>query len=132
MNKFSIIIPCYNAEPYLERCLNSVISQSYKNFEIIIINDGSTDKSLEIIEKYLNIFGNIKCINQANQGVAIVRNNGINQISGNKFIFVDADDYINPDLLWQLNEVLKKRNSDIIRFNANLITTEGVNEKKYF
>ena len=132
MNKFSIIIPCYNAEPYLERCLNSIISQSYKNFEIIIINDGSTDKSLEIIEKYLNIFGNIKCINQTNQGVAIARNNGINQISGNKFIFVDADDYINPDLLGLLNEVLKKRNSDIIRFNANLITTEGVNEKKYF
>lgn len=131
-NKFSIIIPCYNAEPYLERCLNSIISQSYKNFEIIIINDGSSDKSLEIIKKYLNIFGNIKCINQKNQGVAIARNNGINQISGNKFIFVDADDYINPDLLWHLNEVLKKRNSDIIRFNANLITTEGVNEKKYF
>lgn len=132
MNKFSIIIPCYNAEPYLERCLNSIISQSYKNFEIIIINDGSTDKSLEIIEKFSNVFDNIKCINQANQGVAIARNNGIDQISGNKFIFVDADDYINPDLLLHLNETLKRRNSDIVRFNANLISTDGVNEKKYF
>lgn len=132
MNKFSIIIPCYNAELYLERCLNSIISQSYKNFEIVIINDGSTDRSLEIIEKYLNVFDNIKCINEENHGVAIARNHGINQISGNKFIFVDADDYISPELLWHLNEVLKISNSDIIRFNANLITTGSIDEKKYF
>ena len=132
MNKFSIIIPCYNAEKYIDRCLNSIINQSYKNFEIIIINDGSTDKSLEIIQKYMNHYDNILCITQDNQGVAIARNKGIEYISGNKFIFVDADDTINSELLFNLNELLSTKDSNIVRYNANLIEDKIINETKYF
>lgn len=132
MNKFSIIIPCYNAEEYIVRCLDNIMNQIYKNFEVIIINDGSTDRSLEIIKDYQMRFKNIKCINQVNEGVACARNNGIKHINGNKFIFVDADDYINPYLLLYLNKTLEEKDCDIVRYNANLITKKGEDNKKYF
>ena len=109
MNKFSIIIPCYNEEKYIERCLKSIIKQTYRNFEIIIINDGSTDKSLDIIKKYQERNKCIKCVNQENMGVAATRNNAIKYITGNKFIFIDADDFINPYLLYYLNKSLVEK-----------------------
>lgn len=132
MNKFSIIITCYNAEEFIGRCLDSIMNQNYKNFEVIIINDGSTDRSLEIIKKYQMTFKNIKCINQVHKGVACARNNGIKHIEGNKFIFVDADDYINQYLLFHLNKTFTEKNSDIVRYSANLITKNGIDNKKYF
>lgn len=132
MNKFSIVIPCYNAEKYIERCLESIMKQTYKNFEVIIINDGSTDRSLDIIEKYKEKNKCIKCVNQKNEGVAAARNNAIKHITGNKFIFIDADDFINPHLLHSLNESIEDRDCDIIRYSANLITANGMDFKKYF
>lgn len=132
MNKFSVIIPCYNAASYIKRCLDSIVSQTYSNFEIVIVNDGSTDDSLNIIKNYQNYFKNIKCINQTHSGVAVARNVGVKNISGNKFIFVDADDYINAELLWHLNEALKITDSDIVRYNACLIVDNIKNNKKYF
>lgn len=132
MNKFSIIIPCYNAGLYIKKCLDSIIAQSYQNFEIIIVNDGSTDDSLKIINEYQNTYKNIICISQANNGVAYARNIGIRNITGNKFIFVDADDYINPELLWNLNETLKNKDTDIVRYNAYLINNGNKNIDKYF
>ena len=119
---FSIIIPCYNAEKYLKRCLNSILNQNYKYFEIIIINDGSTDNSLEIIKEYSEKFQNIKYINQRNQGVAIARNVGINLVQGEKFVFIDADDYISSNYLWYLNEAFKNKN--IFALNLNQLTVK--------
>ena len=104
MNKFSIIIPCYNASKYLERCLDSIYNQNYKMFEVIIVNDGSTDNTEDIVNKYRSKYNNIKYLKQDNKGVAIARNKAIELVSGNKFIFVDADDYINNELLSKLNE----------------------------
>ena len=95
MINFSIIVPIYNVEKYLPKCLDSLIGQTYSNIEIICINDGSTDNSLEVLENYEKKDNRIKIINQKNQGVSVARNVGIKSATGNYILFVDADDWIN-------------------------------------
>lgn len=131
MNKFSIVIPCYNASKYLERCLDSIYNQSYNMFEVIIVNDGSTDNTEEIVNRYRSKYNNIKYLKQENLGVAIARNKAIELVSSNKFIFVDADDYINSDLLFKLDEFLKKNDVDIVRYQADFIDVDGNIGTKY-
>lgn len=111
--KFSIIIPIYNTEKYIERCINSVLNQTYDNYEIILINDGSTDNSQEIIKKYKNN-KKIKIINQKNYGLSYSRNMGIKESKGNYILFLDSDDYYELDLLKILNETIN--NQEIIKF----------------
>ncbi len=115
MDKVSIIIPVYNAEKYLKQCLESILEQTYTNIEIIIINDGSTDNSKNIIEKYKNEFSEIKIVNQANSGVSNSRNVGINISTGNYIMFVDSDDIIIKDYIEQLMSILKKYGLDVIK-----------------
>ena len=114
--KFSIIVPVYNVEKYIKKCLDSIINQSYKNFEVIIINDGSKDSSEEIIKKYKD--SRIKYYKQDNQGLSMARNNGVLKSNGDYLLFVDSDDYINKDLLKVLNESLDKE-YDLIRFQVD-------------
>ena len=90
----SVIIPVYNVEEYLKEALESVVNQSLKDIEIIIINDGSTDKSLRIIKGYATKDKRIKIINQKNQGQSIARNSGIENAKGKYIYFMDSDDYI--------------------------------------
>lgn len=116
MPKFSIIIPVYNVSNYLKKCLDSVFNQSFKDFEVIAINDGSTDNSLEILEEYKDI----KIINQENQGLSMARNNGIEASNGEYFILLDSDDYIEKDLLLKLDESTKN-NPDLVRFQVKLV-----------
>lgn len=94
MEKVSIIIPVYNSEKYLEKCVDSIINQTYKNVEVILINDGSTDKSMEVMENLAKKQSYIKCYNQTNQGVSRTRNNGIKYATGKYVMFIDNDDYI--------------------------------------
>lgn len=96
--KISVIIPVYNIEPYLSRCLDSVINQTYKNLEIIVINDGSTDKSGEIADSYCLIDNRVIVIHKTNNGVSAARNAGIDKATGEYIGFVDGDDYIEPDM----------------------------------
>ena len=92
----SVIIPVYNVEQYLSKCLDSVINQTFKNIEIICINDGSTDNSLKILNEYAMADKRIIVINQENSGVYAARNKGL-QIANGKYIsFVDSDDWIEP------------------------------------
>lgn len=93
----SIIIPVYNVEDYLERCLDSIIHQSYKNIEIIVINDGSTDSSLKILEKYALKNSRIIIVNQENKGLSGARNIGVEKAIGDYIWFVDGDDFIDND-----------------------------------
>ncbi len=93
----SVIVPVYNAEEYLNRCINSLLNQLYTNLEIIIINDGSTDASLQICEDFKNKDTRIKVINQVNAGVSAARNAGLDQANGDVVAFVDADDYLPND-----------------------------------
>ncbi len=108
--RFSIIVPVYNTEKYLKRCLDSISKQSFTDYEVIIINDGSTDNSSNIISKYP-----YKVINQENQGLSMARNNGVKVSSGDYLIFLDSDDYIEKDLLKEINESLFN-NPDLVRF----------------
>ena len=94
MKKVSIIIPVYNVEKYLKRCLDSVCNQAYENLEILIVNDGSKDGSLKICNEYANKYSNIKLLNQENQGLSESRNNGLKAATGEYVMFVDSDDWL--------------------------------------
>lgn len=113
MKKISVIIPIYNVEEYLEKCLNSVINQTYKNLEIILIDDGSTDKSGEICDKYAKKDKRIIVIHKENSGVADARNRGLKIATGEYFGFVDSDDYIELDMFETLYNLQEKNNADI-------------------
>lgn len=123
--KYSIIVPVYNAEKYLKRCLDSLVNQTYKNFEIIVINDGSRDNSLKILNEYSKKYNFIKLYNKVNTGVADTRNFGISKVTGEYFIFVDSDDYIDENTL----EILSKyQDYDVIKFGYNIV--DNRNTKK--
>ncbi len=111
--KISIIIPVYNVETHLERCLESVINQTYKNLEIILVNDGSTDASGQICEEYSKKDNRIKLINQANQGPSIARNVGVEASTGEYIAFVDSDDWISEDYCELLYNKIIETGSDI-------------------
>lgn len=124
MKKISVIVPIYNAEKYIIRCLDSILMQSDSNIEVILINDGSTDKTEEIIKTYLASYKeNIVYIRKENEGVAIARNLGIEKATGDYIIFVDADDYIDKNLFKNLEKYMK-RNIDIIKYKAIIETEE--------
>jgi glycosyltransferase involved in cell wall biosynthesis len=114
----SIVIPVYNVEQYLDECLESVINQTYKNIEIIAVNDGSTDRSLHILKEYAKKYRNIKVLNQENRGNSIARNRGIEQAKGKYINFLDSDDYLALDTIENLVNQMEKHNLDIIRFGA--------------
>ncbi len=115
--KYTFIIPVYNGEKYIDRCLKSILNQTYKNFEVIIINDGSTDHSKKILTKYKKEYSEIiTLINQENKGLSLSRNIGIMKASGEYILFVDIDDYISKEMLSFLEEQLKKVKYDLIKF----------------
>lgn len=99
--KVSIIVPVYNAEKYLEECIDSLINQTYENIEIILVNDGSTDNSLNICKEYEK-YTNLRVITQENQGVSTARNKGLETSTGEYIMFVDSDDYIEPNMVEEM------------------------------
>ncbi len=109
----SIIIPVYNTEKYLKKCLDSVISQSYTNIEIIIVNDGSTDNSYEICQEYKKKDKRIKVIDKSNGGLSDARNVGIKNSKGKFLGFVDSDDFIEKDMYGILYSEIKKTKANI-------------------
>ena len=109
----SVIIPVYQAEKYLMRCVNSVIKQTYKKLEIILIDDGSNDNSLSICYKLAKEDDRIVVLHQANAGVAVTRNRGLVCANGEFIYFLDSDDWIEQDTILSLVEALKKQDSDI-------------------
>lgn len=110
----SVIIPVYNTEKYLERCLQSVLRQTYSNTEIICVNDGSTDNSGDILEKYASADKRIKIIKQKNQGQSAARNIAMQKANGDYIFFVDADDFIHPQTLEILLTAAIKENASIV------------------
>ena len=110
----SVIIPVYMAEKFLHRCVNSVLNQTYQNFEIILINDGSKDKSGMICDEYAKKDKRIKVIHQENQGVSAARNKGLDMAQGEWIYFLDSDDYISPKSFELLMSVQKENDYDIV------------------
>ena len=98
MTKLSIIIPAYNASKYIEKCIDSVLNQGIPSdcYEIIIVNDGSTDNTVELAQRYISKFQNIKLFTQENHGQSAARNKGIDVATGEYIAFVDADDLVLP------------------------------------
>lgn len=125
MDKISIIIPIYNAEKYLEECIESVINQTYKNLEIILVDDGSTDESGKICDKYATIDERIKVIHEKNGCVSIARNAGMDIATGNYIMFIDADDYYEKNACEKLYNEIKEKNADYVIGNYIHIEPNG-------
>ena len=132
----SIIIPVYNVEKYLNKCLNSVIEQTYKNIEVILIDDGSTDNSGKICDEYAKNDIRIKIIHQQNGGVSTARNNGLEHATGKYITFVDSDDYIEKEMIETMAKKIMKKNADIVicgvtdRDEENNIINQSLNKKE--
>ena len=116
MVKVSIIVPVYNVEKYLSKCLESLINQTLKDIEIICVNDGSTDNSLSILKEYANKDSRIKIIDKQNEGVSVARNTGIEVATGEYLIFVDSDDYLVENACEKALNTIEHNNSDICIF----------------
>jgi glycosyltransferase involved in cell wall biosynthesis len=135
--KVSIIVPVYNSEKYLEKCLYSIINQSIEEIEIICINDGSKDSSLKILQKYQSFCNKIIIEDQTNMGQGYSRNQGIKIAQGEFIMFVDSDDFlINADVIKILYNEIKKQNAQVLLFSydkyyekENIVATKSINNK---
>jgi glycosyltransferase involved in cell wall biosynthesis len=125
--KLSVIVPVYNVAEYLYTCINSIAKQDLgaEYYEIIAVNDGSTDNSLNKLQALQKKHENLKIITQQNQGLSGARNTGLNTARGEYILFVDADDYILPNVLLNLHDLARKNKTDIIEFGAIGITPEN-------
>lgn len=115
--KISVIVPVYNSEKYVGRCVDSIIAQTYQNWELILVDDGSTDNSLSILQEYENHDSRIKVIHQNNEGPGIARNTGIINAIGDYIVFVDSDDRISEDYF----DLLSKKNEDVVFIDVDQV-----------
>lgn len=125
MPKFSIIMPAYNVEDYISRSIDSVLGQSEKDFELIIVNDGSTDRTKEICDSYSKKDKRIRVIHKKNGGLSDARNEGVKKSKGEYLIFLDSDDYWDKDLLKELSKTLDN-NPDVVRFQIREVTEDNI------
>lgn len=122
---FSVIVPCFNSKNSIRKCIDSILAQDYHDFEIIVIDDGSTDGTSMILDDYSSKYSCIKVYHFPNAGVSYSRRRGITLATGNYLIFVDSDDTINKDLLLELDSTIKKQSfPDIIRYQSNLVNDD--------
>lgn len=112
MSKISIIIPVYNSEKYISRCLDSIFAQTFSDFEIIVIDDGSRDHSYDVVKEYKD--QRIRLYRQKNQGIAKTRNRGIELVKGKYLTFVDNDDFLDPDYLQRFYDAIISTNADLV------------------
>ena len=119
--KVSVIIPVYNSQQYLKQCLDNVVNQTLRDIEIIIVNDGSTDNSLLIIQEYANKYKNIKVINKQNEGCYKARNVGLETSTGEYISFLDSDDYIETTIYEKLYLKAKQTDADIVSSNYYIL-----------
>lgn len=123
--KISVIIPVYNSESTIIRCLTSIMNQTYENFEIIIIDDGSSDNSMRIIEKKYDNEKKIKIIKTDNHGVSHARNIGLDNMTGDYVVFVDSDDYIGTNMFYTLIEYVNKYKVDMVLYDSIFENSSG-------
>ena len=130
----SVIVPVYNVEKYLRRCIDSIIDQGFTDYEILLIDDGSTDKSSLICDEYSEKYEKIRVIHKMNGGLSDARNIGIINAKGDYVTFVDSDDYVSKDYLLTLSNLLKKYNADIVITGIKTFFEKqkiNINNKKY-
>ena len=115
MTEVSIIVPVYQAERYIRKCVDSILTQTFTNFELILVDDGSRDKSGQICDEYVRMDHRVRVIHQKNSGAAAARNNGIANANGRYICFIDADDWVEDTMIEQCISQIKENNADILR-----------------
>lgn len=129
---FSVIVPVYNVEEYLNQCIDSILEQSFSNFELILVNDGSTDNSLSICSEYKNRDERVVLINKKNEGLSASRNRGLLEAKGDYIIFVDSDDFwVGQNALQEITDLIYKTNVDIIIHEESRYFSSNKIECKY-
>lgn len=118
MSVFSIIVPIYNVEKYIHKCINSILEQTFKDFELILVNDGSPDKCGEICDNYQRKDNRIRVIHKSNGGLVSARNAGVEVAQGKYIGYVDGDDWVEKEWLKTLNSIIEKYKPDIVSYNA--------------
>lgn len=130
-DKISIIVPIYNNEKYCSKCIKSIVDQTYRNIEILIIDDGSTDNSLKICKEYAQKDNRIKVIHKENGGLSTARNLGLDNVTGEYIAFIDSDDYIHPKMIERLHSALISTKADISVCNLKYVDEDGKKIKYY-
>lgn len=131
MDLVSLIVPVYNAEKFLDKCILSMINQTYKNIEVILVNDGSCDGSLNICNKYAGRDSRINVINKDNSGVSGARNKGMKFANGKWICFVDADDYIDIDFVENIVKLAEDNNAEFVISGVREISKNSISEFKH-
>lgn len=130
--KISVVIPVYNAEKYLEECLNSVVNQTFRDIEIVIVNDGSTDASDKIIQRFSSKYSNIKVVEQSNKGVVEARIAGYSNATGDYIGWCDADDFCELNMFEELYRAAVENNADVVSCNYNFYPKPIKTKQKWF
>ena len=130
MAEISIIIPVYNADKYLKKCIQSMLNQSFKDIEIICINDGSTDNSLQILETFAQHDERLIILNQQNSGPAKARNNGLSHASGKYIMFCDSDDWYEADMCGKMYSKIQEKDYDLVMCDCNIHIDDTVERAK--
>ena len=125
VKKLSIIVPVYKVEQYLNRCVDSILNQTYRNIEIVLVDDGSPDRSGEICDRYAKSDERVKVVHKKNGGVSSARNIGFSSSTGEYIGYVDSDDYIAPTMYEDMIDVLEKNDLDIVCCDAFIVKEIG-------
>jgi len=125
MKKTTIIVPVYNSYSVIDKCINSIINQTYKNIELLLINDGSSDQSLDKLKQFEKSYNFIRFIDKKNEGVAKTRNLGIKEATGEYIMFIDNDDYIDEDYVERFVNEIEKSKSDVVCGGYRRENSEG-------
>lgn len=131
MKTISVVIPVYNVEKYLSECLDSVINQTYKNLQIILVDDGSTDSSGKICDEYAEKDARITVVHQSNAGAGAAKNTGLDLVKGEYFSIIDSDDYIELDMYEKMVNSLEKYNADIVQCLFRNVYVNDSFDRKY-
>ncbi|MFS0821564.1 glycosyltransferase family 2 protein [Bacillus sp. 1P02SD] len=129
--KISIIVPVYNVESFLQECIESILNQEFKDFELILVNDGSTDRSGNICDEYESKDNRVKVIHKENEGQSSARNRGIDAAKGSFIGFVDSDDWVNKQMFKVLYSNAIEQNADIIACNLKIFSKDGTSRLYY-
>lgn len=129
---FSVVVPVYNVKPFLSRCIDSILGQTYKNFELILIDDGSTDGSSDLCDSYLKKDSRVHVVHKNNGGLVSARNTGLHLALGKYIIYIDSDDWVNNDLLYYCNNVISTYPSvDLIIYNFSIVKEDSLETHKF-
>lgn len=127
----SVIVPVYQSETHLKRCVDSVLSQTYENLEVILVDDGSRDRSLEICQEYADLDSRVKVIHKEHGGVSGARNEGLRQMSGDYLMFIDSDDYIQSSMAAELLAAIHRHRADMVICGFKMVYEDGRPEVRH-